>query len=267
MDSIRPKTISQLKSELECADRQTFEALRRALSADDRKGVKSLLESTQRRLEAEGAESQRLSSLYAVQAEFSSGGFAVGLDEVGRGPVAGPLTVGAVVLPDTPRISGLNDSKQLSESARKTIARQVKDVALAWHIEHIPADCIDAEGMSACLRLAFSRALAAVDAQMASQERNVSAVLIDGNPLRIDERERNIVKGDAKCACIAAASVIAKVERDRIMCELSDEYPQYGFDRSKGYASAEHIEAIRRYGLSPVHRATFCQGFCQDSLF
>lgn len=267
MDAIRPKTISQLKEELESADRASFDALKRALAADDRKGVKSLIAAAQKRFDAADAESMRLKSLYALQSELSSGGFAVGLDEVGRGPVAGPLTIGAVVLPEHPLIEGLNDSKQLSPSVRERIARQVKEVAVAWHIEHVsPAD-IDAKGMSKCLHEAFSNAVIAIDAAMSEKSLSVDAVLIDGNPLRTDAREHAIVKGDAKCACIAAASVIAKVERDRIMCDLALQYPGYGFEHSKGYASAEHVEAIRRLGLSPVHRATFCRGFCQDSLF
>ncbi len=267
MDSIRPKTINQLKAELESADRVTFDALQRALSADDRKGVKALLAAAQKRLDAADAEAARLESLYALQAQYECDGYAVGLDEVGRGPVAGPLTIGAVVLPREPRIQGLNDSKQLSSDERERIAAEVKEVAIAWHIEHIQPQDIDELGMSHCLHLAFSRALAHIDESMAAKGLPLVSVLVDGNPLRIDSRERNIIKGDAKCACIAAASVIAKVERDRIMCDLASQYPLYGFEKSKGYASAEHIQAIRAYGLTPVHRSSFCQGFCQESLF
>ena len=92
-------------------------------------------------------------------------------------------------------------------------------------------------------------------------------ILLDGNPLRLDEREVNVVKGDAQCASIAAASIVAKVERDALMRSYAQRYPEYGFESNKGYASAQHIEAIREHGLSPIHRASFCTAFAQQSLF
>ena len=125
-----------------------------------------------------------------------------------------------------------------------------------------PAD-IDRDGMTASLRRAFGAAIAAVEAAGVA----VDVVLLDGNPLRLDEREVSVVKGDGKCASIAAASIVAKVARDGLMARLDGEHPGYGFASNKGYASPSHIEAIKSLGLSPAHRATFCTAFTQASLF
>lgn len=257
------KTLAQIRSELQHATREQFEALSRALAADERKGVKQALAIAARRLEAEEREEARLAGMYEFQARLAQGGVAVGLDEVGRGPVAGPLAVAAVVLPDEPRIDGLNDSKQVPPEHRETIAEEIKRVALAWTVHYIDPPEIDERGMAASLRLAFMRALEQVEAMGV----HVDAVLLDGNALHLDPRERNVVKGDAKCASIAAASIVAKVSRDALMREYAERWPEYGFEKNKGYASADHIEAIRRYGLCPIHRASFCHSWTQESLF
>lgn len=257
------RTLAEIKASLQAATREEYEQLARALAADERKGVKQALAVAQRRLDAEDAERERLAGMYTFQAEMAAGGVAVGLDEVGRGPVAGPLTVAAVILPEEPRIEGLNDSKQVPAEKREVIAEEIKQAALAWAIEHVTPAEIDERGMAACLRLAFSRALAAVEAQGIQ----VDVVLLDGNALGLDSREHNVVKGDAKCASIAAASLIAKVERDALMCRYAEDYPVYGFEKCKGYASAEHIAAIKEHGLSPVHRASFCHAWTQETLF
>ncbi len=259
-------TVAEIRKRLQEADEREFAVLERSLVADARKGVRDAVEVARRRLEAQRAEADRLDGMYAFQeriAQERGASCAVGLDEVGRGPLAGPLAVGAVVLPDAPRIEGLNDSKQLSEEARERIAAEVKRVALAWAVEYVaPAD-IDAHGMSASLRSAFSRAVGRIEGEGIP----VDLILLDGNPLRLDEREVNVVKGDAQCASIAAASIVAKVERDALMRSYAQRYPEYGFESNKGYASAQHIEAIREHGLSPIHRASFCTAFAQQSLF
>jgi ribonuclease HII len=257
------KTLAQIRSELQHATREQFEALSRALAADERKGVKQALAVAARRLEAEEKEAARLAGMYEFQAQLARGGVAVGLDEVGRGPVAGPLAVAAVVLPDEPRILGLNDSKQVAPEHREAIAEEVKRVALAWTVQYVEPSEIDERGMAASLRLAFTRALASVEAQGV----HADVVLLDGNALHLDSRERNVVKGDAKCASIAAASIVAKVERDALMREYAQAWPEYGFDHNKGYASADHIEAIKAYGTCPIHRETFCRAWTQETLF
>ena len=256
-------TVAEIREELSHADEERYQALARSLAADERKGVKSALAVARRRLDAEAAEVERVRGMYRYQDELAQGRLLMGLDEVGRGPVAGPLTVGGVVLPPEPQILGVNDSKQLSPQERERLSEQIKATALCWKVVHIAPEEIDAHGMSACLRSAFSRVIAAIDAELPG----VGCVLLDGNPLRIDPRERNVVKGDAACASIAAASIVAKVERDNLMRRYALEWPAYAFDENKGYASAQHIEAIKQFGLSPVHRASFCHAWTQETLF
>lgn len=256
-------TAQDIVDRLREADEAEFATLERSLAADTRKTVQRALASARRRIEAERAERERVAGMYAFQSELASGGVLVGLDEVGRGPLAGPLTVGAVVLPQEPIIYGLNDSKQLSPQRREELAAQIKEQALAWSIQHIQPKDIDEQGMTASLRAAFSAVIRAIE----ESGIELQAVLLDGNALHLDPREVNVVKGDARCASISAASIIAKVERDALMVEYAKEYPEYGFDGNKGYGSANHIEAIKRHGLSPIHRASFCTAFVQDKLF
>lgn len=182
--------------------------------------------------------------------EIGGSGVIVGLDEVGRGSLAGPLTVCAVALPDEPQIIGLDDSKKLSPRRREELAAQVREQALAVGVAHVQPEEIDACGMAASLRVAMLRALHDTGLEP-------DAVLVDGNPLHLHPAEVNVVKGDGKVACIAAASIVAKVTRDALMVELAGEYPAYGFDANKGYGTAGHIAAIRAQGPCAVHRQSF----------
>lgn len=259
-------TVAEIRQRLQQADEREFAVLERSLVADTRKGVRTAVEVARRRLAAEREERERLEGLYALEEGLMAEHGAVccvGLDEVGRGPVAGPLAVGAVVLPREPHIAGLNDSKQVAPADRERIAVEVKRIALAWAVEYASPEDIDQLGMSACLRRTFLRAVERIE----SAGVHPGLILLDGNPLHLDEREVNLVKGDARCASIAAASIVAKVERDALMVELDARYPEYGFASNKGYASADHIDAIKRLGLTPVHRASFCTAFAQQSLF
>lgn len=258
-------TVSEIRAMLREADECEFAALERSLAADQRKGVRDAVEVARRRIASEKSEIERVRKLYEYQDSFLHEGqrVIVGLDEVGRGAVAGPLAVGAVVLASNPVIAGLNDSKQLSPEQRTAIAQTVKATALAWAVAYVePAD-IDKDGMTASLKRAFTEALASIESTGVIPD----VVLVDGNPLHIDEREVNVVKGDSKCASIAAASIIAKVSRDALMCDLASSYPGYGLEGNKGYGSQQHIDAIKQQGLSRIHRKSFCRSFMQESLF
>ena len=259
-------TVAEIKAKLSSADAHELSVLERSLVADTRKGVKSALAAARRRVDAQEAECVRLQSMYDFERTLAGARGAkviVGLDEVGRGPLAGPLAVGAVVLPREPLIAGLNDSKQVKPESRERIAAEIKQYALAWKVCYIEPRDIDTYGMSASLRQAFSRAVAEIEASGIK----IDLILLDGNPLHMDKREVNVIKGDGKCASIAAASIVAKVKRDALMCELAKTYPEYGFADNKGYASAAHIQAIKEHGLSPVHRVSFCTAFTQPTLF
>ena len=258
-------TVAEVRELLRNADEREFASIERSLVADQRKGVVQALETARRRIAAERAERERLESLYRFESAFLPGGEGtiVGLDEVGRGAVAGPLAVGAVVLSHDDMIAGLNDSKQISPERREEIAREIQERCIFWVVEYVSPKDIDRDGISASLKRAFSGALEKVKSNAICP----AVVLVDGNPLHIDEREVNVVKGDAKCASIAAASIVAKVQRDALMRELSRKYPDYGFDINKGYGSPQHIEAIRAHGLSEIHRESFCRSFMQETLF
>lgn len=221
---------------------------------DPRKQVIKALESAKKRIEKEHAEKSRVEEMYRLQRELSGGGLVVGVDEVGRGSVAGPLTVCAVCLPDEPIIYGLNDSKKLTATKREILAEQIQETAIAVGIAHIASQRIDEVGMAQSLRDAMLQAIKNTGIEP-------DCVLIDGNPMHIHPKEKTLVKGDARIAAIAAASIVAKVTRDALMVAYDEEYPGYHLAECKGYASSEHIEAIGEMGLSPIHRASFCGNF------
>lgn len=249
---------SQVAAELASAPPDQIEGLLERYRDDPRAQVRKVCERARRRLDRERAERERVEGMYARMRELGGAGVVVGVDEVGRGSVAGPLTVCAVCLPDEPRIWGVNDSKQLSPARREMLAVRIAETARAIGICHIPPERIDAIGMARSLREAVAGAVA--DTGLAPD-----CVLMDGNPLGAVPNERDVVHGDATVACIAAASIVAKVTRDELMVELDAEYPAYHLARSKGYASPEHIQAIRERGLTPVHRVSFCGNFLETA--
>lgn len=258
-----PATATEIAATLKCASLEEVDALIERYKDDPRAAVKKACEVAARKAAHERAEIERVDLMYERMYAEAGGSdkLIVGLDEVGRGSVAGPLTVCAVALPAQPRIYGINDSKQLSPKTRSVLSARIRAYASAIGICHIAPERIDAIGMARALRECMLGALE--DTGL-----DPDVVLIDGNPLHIHPREKTIVKGDAKIAAIAAASIVAKVTRDEIMVEADTAYPGYGFADSKGYASAEHIAAIKEKGLSPLHRVSFCQNFLEtDRLF
>lgn len=259
-------TVEQIRAQLRTCDEDQFRVLERSLIADTRKGVGQALQAARVRIQQQVEERARLDALYTYESELlqrQNARILVGLDEVGRGPLAGPLVVGAVVLSSDHRIEDLNDSKQLTEGTRKSVAVRIKETALAWSTQHASAAEIDKKGIMGALRSAFKKALVDIEAQGIVPD----VIALDGNSLHLDAREVNVIKGDSLVASIAAASVIAKVERDAYMEQLDQSYPQYGFAQHKGYGTKAHREAISVHGLSPLHRVSFCREFTQASLF
>ncbi len=175
-----------------------------------------------------------------------------GIDEAGRGPLAGPVCAAAVILPEGMIIEGVDDSKKLSEKKRELIYDRIVEAAIAYSVAFVWPDVIDEIN----IRRATHKAM-----QEAADGLNVKPelLLVDGNDgLPFDDFESDyIIKGDSKLECIAAASIIAKVTRDRYMREIDKEYPDYGFAKHKGYGTKAHMEAIREVGLCPIHRKTF----------
>lgn len=248
---------SQVAGELAGATFEEILALVAHYAEDPRLQVRKACERAQRRYDREAAERGRVDAMYELMNELGGTGVVVGVDEVGRGSVAGPLTVCAVCLPAEPRIWGLNDSKKLTPAKREMLAARIQESAIAIGICHIAPERIDSNGMARSLREAVAGAVA--DTGL-----NPDCVLMDGNPLGAVPNERDVVHGDAKIACIAAASIVAKVTRDEMMVEYASEYPEYHLAECKGYASAEHIAAIKEHGLSPIHRVSFCGNFLEN---
>jgi ribonuclease HII len=176
-----------------------------------------------------------------------------GADEAGRGACAGPLVVAAVILPDGRRgqVPGLADSKLLSPETREVVYAQVVARAVAWHVVCIPAPTVDRIGLHVANLAGMRRAVAGLTARP-------SYVLTDGFPVPgLGVPACAVWKGDRVAACVAAASVVAKVTRDRIMCRLAEDYPNYAFERHKGYSTPEHGDALREHGPCPEHRFSY----------
>lgn len=174
-----------------------------------------------------------------------------GIDEAGRGPLAGPVCAAAVILPLDCHIDGLNDSKKLTEKKREALFPLIQEKALAWGIGWASAEEIDAINILQATFLAMKRAVEQLGVQP-------GWALVDGNRMPpLDIPGETVVKGDAQCASIAAASILAKVSRDRLLEEWDTLYPEYGFAKHKGYGTKAHYDAILRHGVLPIHRKSF----------
>ena len=193
---------------------------------------------------------------YENEAKLNGYKIICGVDEAGRGPLAGPVCAAAVILPDNCVIEGLDDSKKLTETKREKLYDVIIEKAVAWSVAFGSIEEIEEYNILNATFLAMNRAIEGL------AERPDYA-LIDGNrvPTGITVPCLTVVKGDSKSCSVAAASVLAKVTRDRLLLQYAKDYPEYGFEKHKGYGTAAHYEAIRRYGLTPVHRRSFLKTF------
>lgn len=186
--------------------------------------------------------------LFLFDRQFA--GAVAGVDEAGRGPLAGPVVAAACIMPDDSYLEGVNDSKKLSESARERLFEQITAAAVAYRVAVVEHTVIDEINILNATKRAMQEALNGLSVVP-------DIVLIDAIKLPLSVRTESIIKGDAKSYSIAAASILAKVTRDRIMREYDARYPGYGFAKNKGYGTAAHVLAIRELGYSPIHRRTF----------
>ena len=180
--------------------------------------------------------------------------FICGVDEAGRGPLAGPVCAGACIPDLSSVLLGVNDSKKLSEKKRELLYEQLKDACLSYKTIFIDAQVIDEINILNATKMAMKEAIL-------SMFPLPDIVLIDAVKLDIPYNSQSIIHGDAVSYCIAAASIFAKVERDRLMLEYAEKYPEYGFENHKGYGSKHHIEMLKKYGPCPIHRKTFIKNF------
>ena len=178
-----------------------------------------------------------------------------GVDEAGRGPLAGPVFAAAVILPENCEIEGLNDSKKLSEKKREALFDVIKEKAISWCVASVDEKVIDEINILQATYLAMKKAVEGLDVP-------ADYALIDGNRMPpIEIKGETVVKGDAKSMSIAAASILAKVSRDRFMLEIDKQYPQYQFAKHKGYGTKLHYEMLTEHGISPCHRMSFLKSF------
>lgn len=245
------KKIAEIKAKLQAAEEHMLPSFILEYETDARAGVKKLVEQAKKRLEALEREKERIEKLKVYERQYESRGYVCGIDEVGRGPLAGPVVAGAVILPKDCHILYINDSKKLSEKKREELYDIIMEQAVATGI-----------GMVSPARIDEINILQATYEAMRQAIQNLSVtpdiLLNDAVTIpQVDIPQVPIIKGDAKSISIGAASIIAKVTRDRLMEEYDKVMPEYGFAQNKGYGSQAHMEAIRVYGPSPIHRQSF----------
>lgn len=251
------KSISEIKAELENADKDTRESLLELCKKDTRKGVLKLVEKYEKQKAAMTEELERLKKMHEFEDKYSEYEYIAGIDEAGRGPLAGPVVAASVILPKDCEILYLNDSKQLSAKRRDELFDEIKQKAIAYGIGIVSQGRIDDINILQATYEAMREAIGRM-----SEKQNPDLLLVDAVHIPdVDIKQVGIVKGDAKSVSIAAASILAKVTRDRFMVEMDKLYPEYGFASHKGYGSKFHIEAIKKYGASPIHRQTFIKNF------
>ena len=249
------KSISEIKKEFEQADNQSLASLYAMYADDNRAGVVSLIDKYKKQEEKLEAEKKRMENMYIYERKYADFQYICGIDEVGRGPLAGPVVAGAVILPKDCDILYLNDSKKLSEKMRETLCDEIMEKAVATGIGIIGPQRIDEINILQATYEAM---------RMAIGNLKVRPDLLLNDAVTIPEvniRQVPIIKGDAKSASIAAASIIAKVTRDRLMVQYEEVLPGYGFVSNKGYGSALHIQAIQEMGATPIHRQSFIKNF------
>ena len=189
--------------------------------------------------------------LYEKQEQEKGRFLIAGVDEVGRGPLAGPVCVASVMMPLDDIIEGVDDSKKISEKKRELLFEQIKEKAICYSIQMVDEQTIDEINILEATKLAMKRAIEDMSVKP-------DVVLVDAiSKLDTNIEIRGIVKGDALSYSIGCASILAKVTRDRFMCELAEEYPEYGFEKHKGYGTKQHIEALKEYGPCVYHRLSF----------
>lgn len=247
--------ISEIKAKFELAEAEEYAGLFEEYGQDTRSGVVSLIKKYQKELDRLWKEKERIESLKEYERKYGDYHAICGIDEAGRGPLAGPVVAGAVILPKDCDILYINDSKQLSAKKREELYDVIMEQAAAVGVGVVSCERIDEINILNATYEAMRQAI---------EKLSIKPDILLNDAVRIpgvDIPQVPIIKGDAKSISIGAASIIAKVTRDRMMEQYALLYPQYGFEGHKGYGSASHIEALKTYGPCPIHRKTFIKNF------
>jgi ribonuclease HII len=244
-------TIGQIEKRLQEL-KEDDEVLINQLLNDERKGVRQLVLKWQKHREQEKLFHNKFIEMSQYEQTLRQQGFChiAGIDEVGRGPLAGPVVAAAVILPENFYLPGIDDSKKLTEQKREIFYEQITEQAVSFHVGIISSEEIDRINIFEATKKAMLAAICGLDPKP-------DFLLIDAVDLNTPYPCQSIVKGDAKSVSIAAASIIAKVTRDRMMKEIGKLYPGYGFENNMGYGTKEHLEAIKKLGATPYHRKSF----------
>jgi len=252
MDDLSQYTIKEIKDK--CSKIKVDEDIIEKLAADSRKGVKKLAEKFKREKKKEEELKQKWIKMNKITTKLKNDGHEMicGLDEAGRGPLAGPVVASAVLLDPFQKIIGLDDSKKLSEKKRNKLFTEIKEKALAVGIGIVENDIIDKINIQQASFKAMKKALNKFNFEP-------DYLLVDGNKEipEVNISQKAVIDGDEKVNSIAAASIIAKVTRDRIIEKYDNKYPVYGFKSNKGYGTKEHIDALKKYGATPIHRYSY----------
>lgn len=246
----KPLSIAAIKEQLQ--EIQSLEDQRwAAIRADSRKGVQAAVKSWERNYQLDLGLRERQIQMMSFEEELKSKGrlAIAGIDEVGRGPLAGPVVAAAVILPTEIPFLPVNDSKQLSAKKREQLYDQIMAIADVG-IGLVSPETIDAVNIYEGTKLAMMQAIA-------NLQQEPDSLLIDAMKLPLPVEQQSIIKGDAKSVSIAAASIVAKVYRDRLMTEYALQYPHYGFEKNSGYGTQLHLAGLDSHGITPIHRKTF----------
>ncbi len=258
VSEMEERKIGQIKEELKAATEAMLPSFIMAYESDERSGVIKLVEQAKKRLQKLEEERKRIWKLQEYERKYGQYTYICGIDEVGRGPLAGPVVAGAVILPKDCDILYINDSKKLTAVKREELYDEIMEKAVAAGIGMVSPQRIDEinilQATYEAMREAISKLEPAPDILL-NDAVTIPEVTIPQVP---------IIKGDAKSISIGAASIIAKVTRDRLMVEYDQILPEYGFASNKGYGSAEHIAALKKYGPSQIHRRSFIHNFIEE---
>lgn len=249
------ESLKDIKARFSALPMEAWEEALAEIEQDKRQGVIHFSESCRKKLKKQKEEISRIQSMQRFEQELAGEQIFAGIDEAGRGPLAGPVVAAAVIMPPECGILYINDSKKLSAAKREELFDQIMDQAVAVGIGIASPGRIDEINI---LQATYEAMRTAV-----SELEIVPSVLVN-DAVTIPEitiPQKPVIKGDAKCYSIAAASIIAKVTRDRMMIQYDELYPEYGFAGHKGYGSAAHIEALKKYGPCPIHRQSFIKNF------
>lgn len=253
-------SISQIKLEINKTSIEDYPEYILLLKGDDRAGVRQLALSLDKKYQAYIKENIRIDQMRQFEDGLYEKGYEyiAGMDEVGRGPLAGPVVSCTLILPQDSHLLYINDSKKISISKREALFEKIKEEALSIGIGIVDNDMIDEVNIYEGTKQSMKDAID--NSQISPQMVLIDAMYIDG----LSIAQKSIIKGDEKCYSIAAASIVAKVTRDKMMDTYDEMYPEYHFKSNKGYGTQEHIDAIHKYGTCPIHRMSFLNNILKN---